>query len=55
MKKNVLLRSMAIVFAIALGTTTVSAQKFLNKVKKATESVISTDSESTSVISLVVT
>lgn len=49
MKKNVLLRSMAIVFAIALGTTTVSAQKFLNKVKKATESVISTDSESTSV------
>ena len=37
MKRTILLRIVIVVLTMALGTSTVSAQKFLNKVKKAAE------------------
>lgn len=51
MKKSILLRSWAIVLAMALGTTTISAQKFLDKVKKAAGEVIKVETKTTSTTS----
>lgn len=46
MKRTILLRIVIVVLTMALGTSTVSAQKFLNKVKKAAEAVTGTDQSS---------
>lgn len=46
MKRSILLKSVVVALAMILGTSTVSAQKFLNKVKKAAEVVTGTDQSS---------
>ncbi len=43
MKRSILLKSVVVALAMILGTSTVSAQKFLNKVKKAAEVVTGTE------------